>query len=156
MCHLGLSRRDKSITVGLAQAKAYCRYRGIRFKTKASKNVFHFGTQRQESLRDLLVRIPLAGGSFVPVEMGVVKADIPMLVGLDVLDRYALTIDNVDNVLDSRINGTKAPLARKLGHIYLDLKPEYTVMFTNTELVKLHRAFVHYSAEKLHRLLKRV
>jgi hypothetical protein len=27
-------------------------------------------------------------------------------------------------------------------------------MFTNTEFVKLHRAFVHPSAEKLHKLLK--
>jgi hypothetical protein len=86
--------------------------------------------------------------------MGVVKDDIPMLVGLDVLDRYALTIDNVDNVLDSRINGTETPLARKLGHVYLEFKPEDRVMFTNTEFVKLHRAFVHPSAEKLHRLLK--
>jgi hypothetical protein len=140
--------------VGLAQAKAYCRYRGVRFKTKASEKAFRFWTQRQKSLGDLLVRIPLADGSFVPFEMGVVKDDIPMLVGLDVLDRYALTIDNVDNVLDSRINGTKTPLARKLGHVYLEFKPEDRVMFTNTELVKLHRAFVHPSAEKLHRLLK--
>jgi hypothetical protein len=38
--------------------------------------------------------------------MGVVKADIPMLVGLDVIERYALTIDIVDNVLESRITGT--------------------------------------------------
>jgi hypothetical protein len=32
--------------------------------------------------------------------MVVVKADIPMLEGLDVLDRHALTVDNVENVLD--------------------------------------------------------
>jgi hypothetical protein len=82
-----------------------------------------------------------------------VEADIPMFVGRDKLDRYAHT---VDNVLDSRNTGTKTLIARKLGHINLEFKPEDRVMFTNTELVKLHRAFVHPSAENLHKLLKRV
>jgi hypothetical protein len=142
--------------VGLAQAKAYCKYRGVQFKTKASNKAFRFGRQRQESLGELLVRLPLADGSFVSVEMGVVDADIPMLVGLDVLDKYALAIDNVANVLDSRITGTKTPLARKLGHISLEFRKEDRVLFTTAELVKLHRAFVHPSAEKLLKLLKRV
>jgi hypothetical protein len=78
--------------VGLAQAKAYCKYRGAPFKTKASSKVFLFGTQRQAFLGEFLVRLPLADGSFVPVEMGVVHADIPMLVGLDVLDKIRACI----------------------------------------------------------------
>jgi hypothetical protein len=70
--------------------------------------------------------------------------------------KYALAFDNIENVLDSRSTGTKTPLARKLGYIYLEFRQEDRVLFTNAELVKLHRAFVHPLAEKLLKLLKRV
>jgi hypothetical protein len=39
--------------------------------------------------------------------MGGVSADIPMLVGLDFLDRYSLVVDSVENVLESVLAARK-------------------------------------------------
>ena len=45
------------------------------------------------------VRIPTPVGSFLKFPMDVVSADLPMLLGLDILDREGLIADNVRNEL---------------------------------------------------------
>ena len=77
-----------------------------------------------------------------------------MLLGLDLLDANKLYANNVDNELCSSALGFKIPITRKFGHMYIEW-PTSSVLFTRSELVKLHRQFKHPSAEKLYNLLKR-
>eukprot|EP00171_Calliarthron_tuberculosum_P023580 IDg23580t1 len=50
--------------------------------------------------------------------------------------------------------GWQVPTKRKLGHIFLEWG-ENKIMFTKTELQRLHRAFYHPSDEKLLNLMRR-
>ncbi len=59
------------------------------------------------------MRIPTPNGQFIAVLVHVVAPDVPMLIGLDVLDREMLVADNVDNLLRSKIHGWEMPLVRR-------------------------------------------
>ena len=83
-----------------------------------------------------------------------INADVPLLLGLDILDREQLVADNVENVLDSRRHGWKLPLTRTNGHLYLTWQLRST-LFTRAELRRMHLHFFHPSARKLFNVLKR-
>jgi hypothetical protein len=68
---------------------------------------------------------------------------------------FGLNVHSVQNALESVPLGWRPPLTRKLGHLYPNLAPEHSILFTKTELYKLHRSFFHPSSEKLLNLLKR-
>ena len=114
--------------------------------------------------------LPLAtppGKPPIFVQMDVVNADIPALLGMDILDRESLIADTVANRLTKRSvvhdNGSYfyfdewyMPLFRsKSGHVYVEIDCSTTVMFTRSQLGKLHKQFFHPSGEKLFNLLKR-
>ena len=116
------------------------------------------------------VDIPLAtptgvGNIYVP--MDVVSADVPGLLGLDILDKYKMTHDTVckrlvkKTVLSSTdeyvmdLEDWSVPLVRFDGHCYPDIAVTTDVMFSRSTLEKLHRQFVHPSADKLYKLLKK-
>lgn len=140
--------------VGKKQARAYCRARNLRFKLLPSRIEFRFGDGSFKSLGPLPIRIPTPNESFIEHRFDVVNADIPMLFGLDLLDSSSLYVDNVDNVIVNKKLGYKMPIARKFGHMYLEW-PASTILFTKSELKKLHRQFKHPSVDKLLNLLKR-
>ena len=100
------------------------------------------------------IRIPTPQGSFIEHKFDVVDADIPMLLGLDLLDSAGMYADSVDNQMVNKVLGYSMPIVRKFGHMYLEW-PASTIMFTRAELQKLHRHFKHPSVDKLFNLLKR-
>ena len=122
------------------------------------------------------MEIPLATPTGIPpiwVSLDVVAADVPALLGLDVLYTHALLLDTFSNCLRKRIvldkhgeNDGKnedvsiidewiVPLERYHGHIYAPFGFSTRTFFTRPELVKLHRQFAHPSTHKLYNLLKR-
>ncbi len=63
--------------------------------------------------------------------------------------------NEVTNEFCSSLNPLlKVPLNCKRGHLYLELQSS-TVLFTRSELVKLHRRFAHPRTEKLINILRR-
>ncbi|CDF34787.1 unnamed protein product [Chondrus crispus] len=100
------------------------------------------------------VRMRIKRGCYLPFWVDVVDADVPLLFGLDLLDRHKLVADNTDNVLVSKIGGWQVPIVRAHGHMFVrwDL---HEVMYTRTELERLHLHFFHPSVQKLLNLLKR-
>jgi len=56
---------------------------------------------------------------YLPLHVDVVPLDVPLLLGLDTLDKYGLYVNNVTNYLVSDGRGIAVPLQRKGGHIYL-------------------------------------
>ncbi len=68
------------------------------------------------SIGAMLVRIQTPDRSFIVVDFDVVKADVPVLIGLDLLDNYSLVRNSVKTELQSKLQGWSMPLTRKLGH----------------------------------------
>ena len=75
------------------------------------------------------------------MDVDVVPADVPFLVGLDTMDKYGFYVNTVVNKLVCTKFKWKMDIVRKLGHTYLEWQRNDKIMFTRTELTKLHRNF---------------
>jgi hypothetical protein len=67
--------------IGLAQARAYCKFLGIPFALSISKRVLVFKVDKRNSLGILHMRLPTPNGSFIMLEVDVVPTNVPMLLG---------------------------------------------------------------------------
>lgn len=85
--------------IGRKQAKAYCKSRGCKIKLLKSNPDFRFGDASFRSMGPLPVRIPTLDSSFIEHKFYVVDAEIPMLLGLDLLDLAGIYANNVKNVI---------------------------------------------------------
>ena len=141
--------------IGLPQAKAYCRYTGTPFRPIRNNNAYRYGVGQKRSLGSIEIRIPTPGNSFLPVRVDVVSADIPLLLGLDLLDKCRMYFNNVRNLLCFPDINWEIPIARKLGHAYVEWKKLDSILFTRSELLRLHRGFQHPHQDKLLNILKR-
>jgi hypothetical protein len=84
--------------IGLRQAMAYCKYSGVKFERKPNGNFYRFGVGKQESLVSIKICFPAMTGA-VELNLGVVGADVPFLIGLDTMAALAITAGTVLNVL---------------------------------------------------------
>ena len=141
--------------VGRSQANAYCRMlgKGLNMLAEKSPKIFRFGTQAMESLGTLYFRIPVNDDFFVSFMASVVDINVPLLLGLDVMSEYKLVVDIGDSILFSKLQGWMATLTQKLGHIYLTC--DQNILYTPTELTRIHRHFFHPHSERLFSLMKR-
>lgn len=98
---------------GLAQAKAYARFAGFRFRSSESQKAFRFGAVRSTSMGNIVVRMPIPGHSYVEICVDVVGPNIPLLIGLEALDRFRLHANNIQNLLVHDKRGLGIPLTRK-------------------------------------------
>jgi hypothetical protein len=110
---------------------------------------------KQNSLGILHMRLPTQNGSFIMLEVDVVPTNVPMLLGLDVLDKFGLCAVTMNNVLLCTAEDWNLPLVRKLGHVYLEWSATDRILYTKSELQKLHRNFSHPSTQILFALFKR-
>ena len=86
----------------------------------------------------------------VPVD--VVQFDVPLLIGKDLLCKFRLYVNRVSYFLVSPDLDLFTPLVRKNGHFYLESRD--TILFTQQELLKIHRNMSHPATDKLMNLLK--
>jgi hypothetical protein len=129
--------------IGLAQARAYRKFLGIPFALSISKRVFVFGVDKRSSLGILHMRLPTPNGRFIMLEVDVMTTNVPMLLGLDVLDKFGLCADTVHNALHCTAEDWNLPLVRKLGLVYLEWSATDRFFYTKSELQKLHRNVSH-------------
>ena len=92
----------------------------------------------------------------IVLSVDVTKADVPFLLGLDVMDRFGLYLNTVENKLVCPTFGWKMDVRRKLGHVYLEWNERDRIVFTRAELTKLYRNFYHPGVENLMNLIKQV
>lgn len=137
--------------IGRKQAKAYCKEHGVTMKLKPSLRRFLFGDQLQKSLGKMVLYLTTDRGP-IPFEVDVVGIDIPLLFGLDFMDKHKA----VPNIVRNQFEAAKwcVPITRKFGHLYVEMY--YSVNYTHSELLKLHRQFHHPSTGKLLNVLKRI
>jgi len=144
----------QSTVIGLRQAHAYCKFMGTKFKPTPSARRFKFGRDEQTSLGRIAIRIPIHGWNILIEHVDIVRADVPFLIGLDLLDKYKMYLNNVSNQLCFPQLDITVPVIRKFGHIYLEWAPHERILYTKSELTKLHRAFSHPTNDNLLNLLK--
>jgi hypothetical protein len=85
-----------------------------------SNNVYRFGVDKQDSLLgSIAIHIPTPA-SVITLNVDVVRANVLLLIGPDVLDANGLTADTVSNKLKCPKGGWETPLVRKVGHVYLE------------------------------------
>jgi hypothetical protein len=65
------------------------------------------------------MRLPTQNGSFIMLEVDVAPTNVPMLLGLDMLEKFGLSADTVHNLSHCTAEDWKFPMVRKLGHVYL-------------------------------------
>lgn len=142
----------QTTVIGLKQALAYCKYIGIKFQPNKSSTKFRFGDSKCKSLGIIPITVPFTENDLICSEVDVVSANVPFLVGLDLLGKQQLFVNNISNELCVSGSNIKLPLIRKRGHIYFEWDKQ--IRYTYQELVKLHRAFSHPASDKLFSLLK--
>jgi hypothetical protein len=139
--------------IGLPQAEAYARLLNIQIKLgKPSPVRFRFGEHLYHSLGCLKIRVPMRD-SYISHPVDAVDVDVPLLLGMDFLDRHAVVLDVTKNTILHTSTGSCQSLTRKHGHLYIEWQSE--MMFTQHELQKLHKSFFHPSVDKLMNLFKR-
>lgn len=139
---------------GFKQARAYCKTARVPLKLHHSPFSFKFGDSLRQSMGTLEFRLPIPSKGYLPIVADIVDADIPLLIGLDFLDREQLLADNISNKLISRHDNWEIPIIRRNGHLFVTWNLK-TILFTKSELFKLHRNFFHPSSKKLFNVLKR-
>jgi hypothetical protein len=99
-----------------------------------------------------MVRVPMHR-LFFSHRLEVVDVNVPMLLGMDFLDKHRLIIDVTRNLLVHQSTNSSQPLSRKHGHVYIEWDSD--MLFTYDELRKMHRNFFHPAVNKLMNLFKR-
>jgi hypothetical protein len=96
----------------------------------------------------------------IGLSIDIVDVDVHLLLGFDMLDAHRLVINNVDNLLEKRADMKEGsiewtlPLIRQHGHLFIRYQI-HIINFSDSELLKLHKHFVHPSVEKIFQLIKR-
>lgn len=88
--------------------------------------------------------IPIKNSLYLPLIADVVDADIPLLIGLDYLDKENLLADNLSNKLNCEDKTWELPIKRIKGHVFVQWNLN-TILFIKIELCKLHRQIHHLS-----------
>lgn len=85
----------------------------------------------------------------------VVKADVPFLIGLDVLNAFKLVCNTVKNKQISVDGCWEIPIVKILGHVCIQWNSSDKIFFTKAELHKLHCVMYHSPDKKNINLIKR-
>ena len=101
-----------------------------------------------------MITIPIPGNLYFELKVDVVEHDILLLIRMDALDRFGLYVINVPDMLLHDNALYTILLERKKGHLYYTWG-EDEVLFTVSELKRMHQGFYHPSAEKLFNLIRR-
>lgn len=122
---------------------------------------FRFGEQIVDSIGLCEIEIPTPGG-VLSFAVDVVNIDVPLLLGLDILDRHRLQVLTLTNEIEHIPVGSglywRLPCVRHSGHIHLCFQPPtpaQRILYTESQIRRLHRHLHHPSARKLFDLLRR-
>jgi hypothetical protein len=123
-------------------------------KRETTRPRFKFGSKVPSSLGLIKIQIPVPGPTkLIKLLFEVVDLDIPLMLGLEFLEKHKLNPLSVHNKLWSVDGNWTMPIVRKNGHLYLCWDNTHVVNYSRTKLDRLHRRFFHPSAEKLWNLL---
>lgn len=76
----------------------YCHYMGFKFKAKKNSNKYKFEEDKQ-LLGAKVILMPNKGHSIIKFNVDLVAEDVPLLIGIDVLDKCIIYPNTVENKL---------------------------------------------------------
>lgn len=85
------------------------------------------------------MRITISDKMVLKENFNVHKANVPLLIGLDILDKYELFVNNFKNVLRCTTRGIEVELKRKHEHVFLEWNKEDEIFYTCLGLVELRK-----------------
>lgn len=86
------------------------------------------------------LRIPTGGCYLFVMDVSVVYLDVPLLIGLDLLEKFFLKGFVAPSTLESDEEQWKVPLVKNKGHLYMEFE-EYQVIFTESKLINYKRIY---------------
>lgn len=119
----------------------------------SSQASYRFGDKSYRSIGTLHIRMPVTEMCFVDAYLDIVEADVPFLLGLNILTQLKAHLDFDEDTMSPKFEGWSLPLTRKLGHVYNVW--EAPILYTEAELRKIHRHFHHPQSKKLAAFIKR-
>lgn len=143
--------------IGRKQADAYIRQTGDKNAfTRDNKNYlaqFRFGNSNHKCHGILKICMPVADDIAINFNAFVVPIDVPLLLGLDVLQKLEVIIKFGDGTLHSEKDDWSLKLEHKMGHLYVEWPP--SIYYTEAELRRIHRHFFHPHTDRLVSLIHR-
>jgi Reverse transcriptase (RNA-dependent DNA polymerase) len=121
-----------------------------------SNHTYHFGDTISSSLGSITVDMPTPA-DILQIQVGIVPANVSLLLGIDTMDKYCLQFLNIDNVLEhvsAEGKSWRIPVTRKHGHGYYVWYLR-DVLYSKAQLSRLHKHLYHPSTGKLLNLLRR-
>lgn len=143
--------------IGLAQARAYCAMtrQKLRLVKPTVRMRFGSGSSTPLGVMNLLWETPRG---IAPIQAHVVQNDVPLLIGLDYLDQHSIYLRNTKSKLECE-DGWSAPTEKAAGHHWqrhgLVQSALTEIMYTKSQLSKLHRHFRRPGPGRLYDLLRR-
>lgn len=91
----------------------------LNLKQKTKDIKYRFGDDTQISLGsgNILVQIPIY--KIITVEVDIVSANIPILIGLNLSDKYWMYVNSVSNHVCAPLLDLEVPMVPKRRHVYL-------------------------------------
>lgn len=105
-----LDTRVQTAVIRLKQENAYCRFMRTNFKPTKRKYTYSFGNDYQTSLGSTFISIFIFRQPFIIEKIEIVDTYVPSVLGLDVLNKYVINLDNVRNMLFRNKMKLKTPL----------------------------------------------
>jgi hypothetical protein len=130
----------------------------LQWALRNSRRSFLFGDDSVKSLGVIDIKMVVPGG-LISFSADVVPSNVPLLIGLDILDQFRLQFLSVTNQLEhvdeNGVTLWRAPVIRKHGHGYYCWDQPSEIMYTKEQLIRLHRHLHHPATNVLLSLLKR-
>ena len=140
--------------IGFDQAVAYAQLVQRKWKHVEAPRRYRFGDGVRPSCGTIEVRIPLDRDSYLRLNVDIVHADIPLLVGLEFLREFQAVLNfRFGNCVFSA-TGHTFPFEYKFGHAFITWSTT-VIHFTRRELLKMHQALYHPTATRLFKLIRR-
>lgn len=115
-----LDTGTQKTVIGYSNRKRTVSSQNKNLKNTTSNSTYRFGNDYQQSVRSLNICISLSENIFKAEMVDVLHAEIPFVIGLDTMDKYKMTVDNVQNTICFHKLQLETPLVRKKGLIYLE------------------------------------
>lgn len=127
-----MTKEHRKQSNGMKQAKAYCTHAKILFSVPRSPFAFKFGNEICESMGTLefCILFPINNIYYLSMVAHVAIPDVPLLIGLDYLDKHAALPDNIQIKLICEDKNWEFPAIRRNGQVFID-RNFRTVLFTN-------------------------
>lgn len=94
-----LDPESQKTVKGEHQAKSYCRYMETKFRPTKTKNTYKFRNDLHKSQGRIIIKIRISDAMVVQEPVDVTSLNVSFLIGLDLLQKYKETVDNVHNKL---------------------------------------------------------